>query len=39
MKTKGRRRAIVALARKIAVVVHRMWIEGPDFRPGSEAAA
>ena len=39
MKTKGRRRAIVAVARKIAVVLHRMWIEGSEFRLGSEEAA
>jgi transposase len=39
MKTKGRRRAIVAVARKIAVVLHRMWVDGSDFRLGSEAAA
>lgn len=39
MKTKGRRRAIVAVARKIAVVLHRMWVDGADFRRGSEAAA
>lgn len=39
MKTKGRRRAIVAVARKIAVVLHRMWADGTDFRLGSEAVA
>jgi len=39
MKTKGRRRAIVAVARKIAFVLHRMWVDGSDFRRGSEAAA
>lgn len=39
MKAKGRRRAIVAVARKIAVVLHRMWVDGSDFRLGSEAAA
>ena len=39
MKTKGRRRAIVAVARKIAVVLHRMWIDGSDFRLGSQEAA
>lgn len=39
MKTKGRRRAIVAVARKIAVVLHRMWADGTDFRLGSEAEA
>lgn len=39
MKTKGRRRAIVTVARKIAVVLHRMWVDGTEFRLGSEAAA
>ena len=39
MKTKGRRRAIVAVARKIAIVLHRMWADGTDFRLESEAAA
>ncbi len=39
MRTKGRRRAIVAVARKIAVVLHRMWIDGSDFRLGSQKVA
>ena len=39
MKIKGRRRAVVAVARKIAVVLHRMWVDGADFRLGSEVAA
>lgn len=39
MKTKGRRRAIVAVARKLAVVLHRLWADGTEFRHGSEAAA
>ncbi|MBZ9789577.1 hypothetical protein K9B32_05450 [Rhizobium sp. 3T7] len=39
MKTKGRRRAIVAVAHKVAVVPHRMWTDGTEFRFGSEAAA
>jgi transposase len=39
IKTKGRRRAIVAVAREIAVVLHRMWVDGTEFRLGSEAAA
>lgn len=39
MRTKGRRRAVVAVARKIAVVLHRMWVDGADFRLGSEGAA
>lgn len=39
MQTKGRRRAIIALVREIAVVLHRMWADDTDFRLGSEAAA
>jgi transposase len=39
MKTKGRRGAIAAVARKIAVVLHRMWVDGTEFRLGSEATA
>jgi len=38
MKSKGRRRGVVALARKIAFVVHCMGADGSDFRRGSEAA-
>ena len=32
MRTKGRRRAVVAVARKLAVLLHRMWIDGTKFR-------
>ncbi|WP_254684154.1 transposase [Phaeobacter inhibens] len=32
MRTKGRRRAVVAVARKLAVLPHRMWIDGTEFR-------
>ena len=39
MTTTGRRLAIVAVARKLAVVLHRMWADGTEFRHGSEAAA
>ncbi len=39
IKTKGRRRAIVAVARKIAVVLHRTWIDDTQFRFGSEVTA
>lgn len=37
----GLRRAIVAVAWKLAVILHRMWIDGTEFqysRPGSEPA-
>ena len=32
MRTKGRRRAVVAVARELAVLLHRMWIDGTVFR-------
>ena len=32
MRTKGRRRAVVAVARKLAVLPHRMWTDGTEFR-------
>lgn len=34
MRAKGRRRAVVAVARKLAVLLHRMWIDGTEFRQG-----
>jgi len=34
-KTKGHRRAVTAVARKLAVILHKMWIDGTDFRYGS----
>jgi transposase len=36
---RGMRRAKVALARKLAVLLHRMWIDGTTFRWGREGAA
>ena len=33
---RGMRRAIVAVARRLAVVLHRMWTDSTDFRWGSE---
>src|SRR5215211_7460182 len=36
---RGMRRAKVALARKLAVILHRMWIDGTTFRWGREGAA
>lgn len=29
---RGRKRAMVALARRIAVILHRMWVDGTTFR-------
>jgi transposase len=38
MKTKGRRVAVIAVARKLAVILHRMWIDGTEFQWGIEGA-
>jgi transposase len=37
-KTRGHRRAVIAVARKLAVILHKMWINGTDFRWGSVEA-
>jgi transposase len=37
-KTKGHRRAVIAVARKLAVILHKMWLDGSDFRGGSAEA-
>ena len=34
-KMKGHRRAVIAVARKLAVILHKMWIDDTDFRYGS----
>jgi transposase len=38
-KRRGMKRARVALARKLAVVLHRMWLDDSEFRFDKEAAA
>ncbi|MDQ2803990.1 MAG: IS110 family transposase [Pseudomonadota bacterium] len=38
-RRRGQKRAKVALARKLATVLHRMWVSGTDFRFGKEAVA
>lgn len=38
VKRRGTKRAIVALARKLGVVLHRMWIDGTKFRFATDAA-
>ncbi|MDX8388330.1 MAG: IS110 family transposase [Ghiorsea sp.] len=35
-KTKGHRRAVIAVARKLAVIMHKMWMDGSEFRYGSK---
>jgi transposase len=38
-KRRGMARARVAVARKLAVILHRMWIDGSEFRWAKAAAA
>jgi transposase len=38
-KRRGMARARVAVARKLAVILHRMWRDAADFRFGAEPAA
>jgi transposase len=38
-KRRGMRRAKVALARKLATVLHRLWADGSEFRFGRDVAA
>jgi transposase len=38
-KTRGHRRAVVAVARKLVVILHRMWLDDTQFRWGAEGAA
>jgi transposase len=33
------KRAIVAVARRLAVIMHRMWVDGTEFRWTKEEAA
>src|SRR4051812_35733173 len=35
---RGIRRAIVAVARRLAVVLHRMWVDGSEFRWSKDSA-
>jgi transposase len=37
-RVRGYRRAVVAVARKLAVILHRMWIDETQFRWGAEGA-
>jgi hypothetical protein len=38
-KTRGHRRAVIAVARKLAVILHRMWVDGTVFRWGAQEEA
>jgi hypothetical protein len=36
---RGMKKAIVALARRLAVIMHRIWVDGTEFRWSREEAA
>ena len=36
---RGMKKAIVALARRLAVIMHRVWVDGTEFRCTREVAA
>jgi transposase len=37
-RRRGHKKAIVALARRISVILHRMWVDGTDFNWGTPPA-
>jgi transposase len=37
-KTRGHRRAVIAVARKLAVILDRVWIDDTQFRWGTQGA-
>jgi transposase len=38
-RRRGMKKAIVALARRLAVIMHRLWVDGTEFRWTRQAAA
>jgi len=38
-RRRGKKKAIVALARRLAVIMHRIWVDGTEFRWARDAAA
>ena len=38
-KRRGAARAKVALARRLSVILHRMWVDGADYNWGNEPCA
>jgi hypothetical protein len=37
-RRRGMKKAIVALARRLAVIMHRIWVDGTEFRWTGEAS-
>jgi hypothetical protein len=38
-RRRGMKKAIVALARRLAVIMHRLWVDGTEFRWTRDVAA
>jgi len=38
-KNRGMKKVIVALARRLAVITHRIWVDGTEFRWTKEVVA
>ena len=38
-RRRGMKKAIVALARRLAVIMHRIWVDGTEFQWTREQAA
>jgi hypothetical protein len=38
-KRRGHKHAAVAVARKLAMILHRMWLDGTEFRFGTAEAS
>jgi transposase len=38
-RQRGRKKAIVALARRLAVIMHRIWVDGTEFKWTRKIAA
>jgi transposase len=38
-RRRGQKKALVAVARRLAVILHRMWVDGTEFRWGPQASA
>ena len=38
-RRRGMKKAIVALARRLAVIMHRIWVDGTEFRWNREPTA
>jgi len=38
-RRRGMKKAIVALARRLAVIMHRIWVDGTELDPGTSRSS